>query len=82
MNHMTIKEAKRDFDELLKTVKGGEPVSLTEDGIVLATITPQPERPAQDTVAFREQLAHFRKTAKSGVTIDEILAWKHEDHFR
>jgi antitoxin (DNA-binding transcriptional repressor) of toxin-antitoxin stability system len=80
MNSMTVKQAELAFSDVIETVRRGETVILTEDGISLATIVPTlSEKPDQTPEVMKKILA-LREEIKGTSTIEEILAWRHEGH--
>lgn len=82
MHHVSIAEAKEKFDELITLVRAGETVVLTEDGrnIVELKASPAPMKPV-DIEALQRDLAELRASMK-GVTLEELMSYRHEGHNR
>jgi prevent-host-death family protein len=79
MKHVQSSEAKARFSELLDQVEQGETIIITRHGKPIARIVPDEERRRQRVKAAIEAIEKLRKTAPK-VTIEEILAWRHEGH--
>jgi prevent-host-death family protein len=79
MKHMQSSEAKARFSELLDQVEQGETIVITRHGKPVARIVPDKSGRNADVKATIEAL---REIARSGpkVTLEEILAWRHEGH--
>ena len=83
MHEMQSTEAKARFAELLRTVEQGETVVITRHGKAVAHLVPAHARGRarrQEAVdEFRRRRAEWKGTA---MTREEILAARHEGHYR
>ncbi len=81
-------DAETRFAEILRTVvEEGETVVITRDGKQIARLEPPdnnmrnanrtPEERRAAVERFKEKRAKWGKT---GITLEEILAWRHEGH--
>lgn len=82
MRHVTIAEAKENFDALITLVRAGETIVLTEGGqnIVELKATPAPKKPV-DIEALQRDLAELR-ASMTGITLEELMSYRHEGHNR
>lgn len=83
MREVPASEAKTYLARLLDAVERGETVAITRHGRRIARIVPDEEdRRARIARAISEmkQLAKERREKFGDVTIEEILAWRHEGH--
>jgi prevent-host-death family protein len=75
--------AKAHLSALLDAVERGETIAITRHGRRIARITPDPERRQREideAIEDMKQLAKERREKFGPVTIEEILAWRHEGH--
>ena len=79
----SVPEAKERFEEILLLVREGKTAAIVDNGRVVAEMNPPTseehttdERSAA-VAKFLEERAKWRPT---GVTREEILAWRHEGH--
>lgn len=82
MNTMTVKEAEKHFKDLVQSVRDGQTIVLIEGGIELATIVPSHYPSKIEFEDLSDRFAAFRQTIKSGISVEEILDWRHEGHRR
>ncbi|SIP90071.1 Antitoxin Phd_YefM, type II toxin-antitoxin system [Rhizobium sp. RU35A] len=82
MRHVSIAEAREQFDELIALARDGETIVLTEDGktVVELKAAPAPRRPV-DIEALQRDLAELRSSIQ-GVTLEELMSYRHEGHDR
>ena len=81
-------DAETRFAEILRTVvEDGETVVITRDGKQIARIQPPDNNMRNANMTPEERKAavdNFRKARKkwgpTGITREEILAWRHEGH--
>lgn len=76
-------EAQPRFDELMARVKRGETISITQDGRVVAELSPGSQRRFEErgrSKALSEFLEEKATWPPMNVTREEILAWRHEGH--
>ncbi|HEV2334031.1 MAG TPA: type II toxin-antitoxin system prevent-host-death family antitoxin [Stellaceae bacterium] len=75
--------AKTHFSQLLDEVERGGTIVILRHGRPIARIIPDPEGRRQRTKQAMEnirRLAKERREQFGPVTVDEILAWRHEGH--
>ena len=72
-------EAKAKLSQFLDEVERGETVVITRHGKPVAHLVPAPDVNRERARAAMEGIREMRKTAKR-VSVDEILAWRHEGH--
>ncbi len=72
-------EAKAKLSQFLDEVERGETVVITRHGKPVAHLVPAPDVNRERVRAAMEGIREMRKTAKR-VSVDEILAWRHEGH--
>ena len=81
MREITDEEACKQLPEFLKVVEQGETVAITRNGEPIAHLVPVPD---PDRIARREALDDFLRwranQPPTGITLEEILAWRHEGH--
>ena len=81
MKEIQATEAKAHLAELLRAVERGESFSITRHGKAIAHSSP---RPSAEEQARREAVERFRALRatwpKVEVSVEEILAWRHEGH--
>lgn len=59
MKQLTVAEAKENFDRCLAEVRAGEEIVLTEGGLAIARLAPEPaSRPAPRLLTPEQQAAH------------------------
>lgn len=80
MNTVSASEAKTHLARLLRAAGRGETVIITRHGKPVAQLGPilDPRRGDDIADAIKELEALRRSLPK--VSIEEILAWRHEDH--
>lgn len=83
LREIAASEAKAHFAELLDAVERGETIAITRHGRAIAQLVPN-EKARRERV--RKAMAEIQKLAKERrekfgpVTVEEILAWRHEGH--
>lgn len=79
--HISTTELKAKLSEILGDVERGDVIEVTRHGKTIARIEPanddERERRRKAVEAIRELKRTGRRT---GITIEEILAWRHEGH--
>ena len=78
-------EVPECFSDLMARVAEGETVAITRNGNVVAELSPGPEpEPEFDQERAEAAVARFledrAKWTLTNVTLEEILAWRHEGH--
>ena len=75
-------EAKTHLSSLLDRVEGGEEVTITRHGKVVAKLTPPQEFDRKAAMAalerMKREVAEFAKTLDRPFTIEEIIELKNE----
>lgn len=78
-----VSDAKTHLSELLARVEAGEEFVIARGNEPVARLVPLDER-AQRRAAFEDLVAWRDRARASGrlkpVTLEEILAWRHEGH--
>ena len=72
-------EAKTHFARLLDEVERGETIVITRHGQAIARIVPEAHVRQQEIDRAIEDLAELGKQTGT-ITVEEILAWRHEGH--
>ena len=79
MREVDASEAKTKLSSLLDEVERGETILIRRRGRRIARVVPEPRRRQEEIDAALEDISELRKhTGK--VSIEEILAWRHEGH--
>jgi prevent-host-death family protein len=79
MSTVSAYEAKTHLPRLLRAAEQGETVIITRHGKPVAQLGPVQDRRCEDVLEVIERMKRARaKRAK--VTVEEILAWRHEGH--
>ena len=69
------------WSDLLDEVEKGETVVITREGRPVARMVPEAPRGQAGARDVFEEIRAFRETLPK-ITIEEILAWRHEGHDR
>ena len=72
-------EAKTHFARLLDEVERGETIIITRHGQAVARIVPEAHVRQQEIDQALEDLKELGKQTGT-ITVEEILAWRHEGH--
>ena len=72
-------EAKTHFAQLLDEVERGETIVITRHGQAIARIVPEARIRQEEIDRAIEDLAELGKQIGT-ITVEEILAWRHEGH--
>jgi prevent-host-death family protein len=72
-------EAKTHFARLLDEVERGETIVITRHGQAIARIVPEARVRQEEIDRAIEDLAELGKQTGT-ITVEEILAWRHEGH--
>ncbi|MFZ1774192.1 MAG: type II toxin-antitoxin system prevent-host-death family antitoxin [Rhizobiaceae bacterium] len=74
--------AKTHLAELLDEVERGETVQITRHGKIIARLVPEnaDAEAARRQKAFEELRAYRASLPKTGLTLEEVLEWRHEGH--
>jgi prevent-host-death family protein len=79
MSTVSAYEAKTLLPRLLRAAERGETVIITRHGKPVAQLGPVKEHNREEVLAVIERMKRARaKRAK--VSVEEILAWRHEGH--
>ena len=79
MTTVTAYEAKTHLPRLIRAVEQGETVIITRHGKPVAQLGPVQDRRREEIVAAIERIKRAREQ-RAKVSLDEILAWRHEGH--
>ena len=79
MREIQASDAKARLSQLLDEVERGETIVITRHGRAIARIIPEADRRRRE---IEEALADIRELRKhtGEVSLDELLAWRHEGH--
>ncbi len=81
MRKIQTTEAKVRFAEILRNVEHGETVAITRHGKTIAHLIPAPDQDQAERDAAVDRLLKARTTWEpTGMTLEEILAARHEGH--
>lgn len=81
MRSIPASEAKARFSELLSDVERGETIAITRHGKRIAEISPGREIDREQVLTAIEELRQLRQARpKTGISLAEILEWRHEGH--
>lgn len=81
MNEFTATEAKARLADLLRTVENGESIAITRHGKAIAHLVPATAAKESARQSALERFENRRRRWKqTRATVEEILAWRHEDH--
>jgi prevent-host-death family protein len=72
-------EARTHLPRELRTVERGETVIITRYGEPVAQLIPVQDRRREEIAAVIERMKRAR-AQRAKVSLDEILAWRHEGH--
>jgi prevent-host-death family protein len=79
MREVQSSEAKTHLPQLLDEVERGETIIITRHGRAIARIVPEADRRQAETIKTMARIHAFRETMPR-LSIDEILAARHEGH--
>jgi prevent-host-death family protein len=79
MRQIQASEAKARLAQLLDEVEHGDTVIITRHGRPIARLVPEVDGREAETALAIERLKAFRRTMPA-VSLDELLAARHEDH--
>lgn len=81
MKQVQATEAKAKLAGLLRLVEAGEKVMITRHGKAIAQIVPAESQGQTDRAAIIESFKAMRRQwPKTGVSVEEAMRWRHEDH--
>ena len=72
-----VQASEADWASLLDDVEKGETVVITREGRPLARVVPE-VKPARSRAQVFRDIQVFREEMRGKVTLEEILAWRHE----
>jgi prevent-host-death family protein len=72
-------EAKTHLPRLIRAVERGETVIITRHGKPVAKLAPVEDQHREDVAEVMKRMAALRRRLPK-VSIEEILAWRHEGH--
>ena len=79
MTTVSAYEAKTHLPRLLRAAEQGETVIITRHGRPVAQLGPVEQHDREDVRAVIERMKRAR-AKRPRVTVEEILAWRHEGH--
>ena len=79
MTTVSAYEAKTHLPRLIRAVERGDTVIITRHGKPVAQLGPIQDRKREEIVAAIERIRRARPQ-RASVSLDEILAWRHEGH--
>ena len=81
MRMIQATEAKTHLAELLRKVEQGESIAITRHGKTIAHLVPAD---VQDRIQRKKAVDEFRRRRSQlsdvSISLEEILAWRHEGH--
>lgn len=80
MDEVGAFEAKTHLPKLLDRVERGESVTITRHGRPVAQLVPCVRGGGDRALAAVRRIAALRKQLTTKITLDELLALKHEGH--
>lgn len=80
MREVPASEAKTHLARLLDAVEHGETVAITRHGRRIARIVPEKQCRREEVEDAIANMNALRKEIAGKVTLEEILAWRHEGH--
>jgi prevent-host-death family protein len=79
MTTVTAYEAKTHLPRLIRAVEQGETVIITRHGRPVAKLAPVGDQRRENVAEVMKRMEALRRRLPK-VSIDEILAWRHEGH--
>ena len=73
-------EAKTNFSRLLDEIERGETTAITRHGRRIARIVPEQQYRQDEVDDAIAKMNELRKELAGKITLQEILAWRHEGH--
>jgi len=79
MREIQASDAKARLSQLLDEVERGETIVITRHGRAIARIIPEADRRRHEIDEALADIKELRKHTR-GVSLEELLAWRHEGH--
>ena len=79
MTTVSAYEAKTHLPRLIRAVEQGETVIITRHGRPVAKLAPVGDQRRENVAEVMKRMEALRRRLPK-VSIDEILAWRHEGH--
>jgi prevent-host-death family protein len=79
MNRVSAYEAKTHLPRLLRAAERGETVIITRHGKPVAQLGPVKDQKREEIAEVIERMKRAR-ARRAKVSVEEILAWRHEGH--
>lgn len=79
MSTVSAYEAKTHLPRLLRAAERGETVIITRHGKPVAQLGPVQDRRREEITEVMKRMEALRRRLPK-VSLDEILAWRHEGH--
>lgn len=80
MREIQASDAKARLAQLLDEVERGESVIITRHGRPVARLVPEADMQAVEKRKLIEEIKEFRRSLRNPVSLEEILASRHEGH--
>lgn len=80
MREIQASEAKTHLPQLLDDVERGETILITRHGRPIARLVPEADRRQAEINQAVANIRTMRKSKTNKLTLDEILASRHEGH--
>jgi prevent-host-death family protein len=79
--HVATTELKAKLSEILGDVERGQTIGVTRHGKMIARIVPERGHDQEQVRQVIEGLRKFRASLpNTGVTLEDVLKWRHEGH--
>jgi prevent-host-death family protein len=79
MTTVSVYEAKTHLPRLIRAAERGETVIITRHGKPVAKLAPVEDQRRESVAEVMKRMEALRRRLPK-VSIDEILAWRHEGH--
>ena len=82
-NAWSVGDAKEHFDQMIRLVEQGQTASIVRDGQVVAELKPSPSgamTAEERRVAVERFLEERARWGPINVTLEEMMAWRHDGH--
>ena len=79
--HVATTELKAKLSEILGDVERGETIGVTRHGKMIARIVPEHRHDREQVREAIEGLRNLRTSLpKTGISLEDVLKWRHEGH--
>lgn len=80
MREVPASQAKTHLSRLLDEIERGETIAVTRHGRRIARIVPEQRYRQEEIDDAIAEMNELRKEFAGKISLDEILAWRHEGH--